>query len=118
MQIEQQVNFADQRLDLAGALQLDAVALAVQCVGAPDAVHVLVDEAGRGRLVRVEARIGGDIAEDQGQLAARGAEFLAQQQVERSEEHTSELQSLMRISYAVFCLQTKNKKLYRLGTNK
>src|SRR3546814_5824989 len=29
---------------------------------------------------------------------------------ERSEEHTSELQSLMRISYAVFCLKTKNKK--------
>src|SRR3546814_10217010 len=26
----------------------------------------------------------------------------------RSEEHTSELQSLMRISYAVFCLQTNN----------
>src|SRR3546814_4104619 len=26
----------------------------------------------------------------------------------RSEEHTSELQSLMRISYAVFCLQKKN----------
>src|SRR3546814_5329824 len=29
---------------------------------------------------------------------------------ERSEEHTSELQSLMRISYAVFCLKKKNKK--------
>src|SRR3546814_18491393 len=28
----------------------------------------------------------------------------------RSEEHTSELQSLMRISYAVFCLNKKNKK--------
>src|SRR3546814_10061091 len=28
----------------------------------------------------------------------------------RSEEHTSELQSLMRISYAVFCLTKKNKK--------
>src|SRR3546814_4366094 len=27
---------------------------------------------------------------------------------ERSEEHTSELQSLMRISYAVFCLEKKN----------
>src|SRR3546814_4918927 len=27
----------------------------------------------------------------------------------RSEEHTSELQSLMRISYAVFCLKQKNK---------
>src|SRR3546814_8140850 len=29
--------------------------------------------------------------------------------VMRSEEHTSELQSLMRISYAVFCLKKKNK---------
>src|SRR3546814_7974165 len=29
---------------------------------------------------------------------------------ERSEEHTSELQSLMRISYAVFCLKKKTKK--------
>src|SRR3546814_9267488 len=30
----------------------------------------------------------------------------------RSEEHTSELQSLMRISYAVFCLKTKIQKSY------
>src|SRR3546814_9965602 len=30
----------------------------------------------------------------------------------RSEEHTSELQSLMRISYAVFCLKKKNKQAY------
>src|SRR3546814_6299816 len=30
----------------------------------------------------------------------------------RSEEHTSELQSLMRISYAVFCLQKKNVRPY------
>src|SRR3546814_1719894 len=34
----------------------------------------------------------------------------------RSEEHTSELQSLMRISYAVFCLQ-KNTKHMSLSTN-
>src|SRR3546814_3091324 len=31
----------------------------------------------------------------------------------RSEEHTSELQSLMRISYAVFCLKKKNEKAQR-----
>src|SRR3546814_10033574 len=31
----------------------------------------------------------------------------------RSEEHTSELQSLMRISYAVFCLKKKNRKHYK-----
>src|SRR3546814_10464515 len=49
---------------------------------------------------------------------ALGARFLAQTSggegagedefAGRSEEHTSELQSLMRISYAVFCLQKKN----------
>src|SRR3546814_2347308 len=35
--------------------------------------------------------------------------FLALDRHGRSEEHTSELQSLMRISYAVFCLKKKNK---------
>src|SRR3546814_9125419 len=40
---------------------------------------------------------------------ARHAEFVAGlNQPLRSEEHTSELQSLMRISYAVFCLKKKN----------
>src|SRR3546814_7897124 len=33
---------------------------------------------------------------------------------ERSEEHTSELQSLMRISYAVFCLKKKKKMIYNI----
>src|SRR3546814_8495132 len=35
----------------------------------------------------------------------------------RSEEHTSELQSLMRISYAVFCLKKKNNTKRRLQYN-
>src|SRR3546814_3203147 len=34
----------------------------------------------------------------------------------RSEEHTSELQSLMRISYAVFCLKKKKIKKYMIST--
>src|SRR3546814_4047436 len=39
--------------------------------------------------------------------------------IERSEEHTSELQSLMRISYAVFCLTKKNYHIYkRIQQNK
>src|SRR3546814_9690558 len=45
----------------------------------------------------------GDLA--QGDL---GRSVLSKQPVMRSEAHTSELQSLMRISYAVFCLKTKN----------
>src|SRR3546814_1614302 len=50
-----------------------------------------------GRLVD---QVVGDIAAE---------DFLGRQQ-QRSEEHTSELQSLMRISYAVFCLQQKKNK--------
>src|SRR3546814_4210088 len=44
------------------------------------------------------------------QILGRGDQLLerAGEAAERSEEHTSELQSLMRISYAVFCLKKKN----------
>src|SRR3546814_4719739 len=41
-----------------------------------------------------------------------------QDQTRRSEEHTSELQSLMRISYAVFCLKKKNKETKHRTTHK
>src|SRR3546814_5516649 len=44
-------------------------------------------------------------SQDQGYGRRRGLSH-------RSEEHTSELQSLMRISYAVFCLKKKKKKQY------
>src|SRR3546814_3192261 len=39
---------------------------------------------------------------------------LVAQAAQRSEEHTSELQSLMRISYAVFCLKKKKPKIHTL----
>src|SRR3546814_13408074 len=42
--------------------------------------------------------------------AAVGSGDLRTATFERSEEHTSELQSLMRISYAVFCLKKKNNR--------
>src|SRR3546814_3751892 len=42
---------------------------------------------------------------------ARGMDHL-----QRSEEHTSELQSLMRISYAVFCLKKKKKHKNAINT--
>src|SRR3546814_4756747 len=56
-----------------------------------------VQQAGRG----CRGARGG--AAEQHQDAGMGAD------PPRSEEHTSELQSLMRISYAVFCLKTKKK---------
>src|SRR3546814_7573772 len=65
-----------------------------------DRVGERVDDVAVGRR-RVE------IGQVLGDGLARDGEAVA---VERSEEHTSELQSLMRISYAVFCLKKKNKK--------
>src|SRR3546814_4680984 len=46
--------------------------------------------------------------------AQAGGEFLTQ----RSEEHTSELQSLMRISYAVFCLKKKKRNIVTRNKHK
>src|SRR3546814_1798522 len=51
-------------------------------------------------------------------LRQRGAEAADQTVADadvrgRSEEHTSELQSLMRISYAVFCLKKKRQKTHK-----
>src|SRR3546814_9472539 len=70
----------------------------------------LLDE--RDRLLdRISAQAGVDISlDDRGaatlRVAATGDMLVGNGEV-RSEEHTSELQSLMRISYAVFCLKKK-----------
>src|SRR3546814_4821945 len=60
----------------------------------PDRLHIQGDGFAGDRLVL------GDPHEDGRGIGRHG----------RSEEHTSELQSLMRNSYAVFCLKKKNKK--------
>src|SRR3546814_3809749 len=76
-----------------------------------------VREGGSGRgiglvalLARRQRRVGvdlePDVLGDVGDVVADAFEVLGDEQ-QRSEEHTSELQSLMRISYAVFCLKTK-----------
>src|SRR3546814_3871781 len=57
----------------------------------------------RFRAVQADSgAIGGDASQEFHVLADSGEDA-------RSEEHTSELQSLMRISYAVFCLKKKKK---------
>src|SRR3546814_5327459 len=66
---------------------------------------VLVDGVATGGVNRLPKA--GEIRSN---LAVGGkGEATAHTPRERSEEHTSELQSLMRISYAVFCLKKKNK---------
>src|SRR3546814_4251193 len=51
------------------------------------------------------------LAADQLLAEAGGMRMMIFELDDRSEEHTSELQSLMRNSYAVFCLKQKNRKL-------
>src|SRR3546814_7813357 len=63
-------------------------------------VDVLDDQRKVGNRDAVVADMGGDNIRGQRNQCL----------VHRSEEHTSELQSLMRISYAVFCLKKKKKR--------
>src|SRR3546814_3768573 len=59
----------------------------------------------RSEVATAEQLIGHHVAEQRGVL---GRHRVADDDGLRSEEHTSELQSLMRISYAVFCSKKKN----------
>src|SRR3546814_1516489 len=74
----------------------------------------LVSTEGAARPVSYDYGIAGDGASDRLSVNAKGTTHIDQKS--RSEEHTSELQSLMRISYAVFCL--KKKKQHKKKRNK
>src|SRR3546814_2921515 len=66
---------------------------------APCALDLEIGQAARGRAARLVGARAGAVACD-----------AAVALPPRSEEHTSELQSLMRISYAVFCLKKQTKQ--------
>src|SRR3546814_7853832 len=72
---------------------------------APDRQRGFVDAMTKIAKERNPVILPGDFSEESGEKAAR---LFVEGQL-RSEEHTSELQSLMRISYAVFCLKKKKK---------
>src|SRR3546814_8575132 len=74
--------------------------------------------AGRYRRAsRRRAADRGEVAETAGRGRVDRAAPVSRRVPDRSEEHTSELQSLMRISYAVFCLQQKKPYItYTLTT--
>src|SRR3546814_4401509 len=68
------------------------------------------------QLAPLAFRQGHQVAAPEQDLAARDAARRVDQP--RSEEHTSELQSLMRISYAVFCLKKKKTNKTQTITNR
>src|SRR3546814_10015460 len=95
------------------AAQLDLVAMVVGqraiAVSVDEGIVEVLGAAGIAEIgVRVDRALGVALAPRQ---RVRGVErpLVIPSTVDlRSEEHTSELQSLMRISYAVFCLKKKN----------
>src|SRR3546814_9416346 len=74
--------------------------------------HIVIAIVDGGFVCRQLCRRRGDLL-----LEARNAQQIYEptpvEGVERSEEHTSELQSLMRISYAVFCLKKNTRHTQR-----
>src|SRR3546814_5838891 len=78
-----------------------------------------VAAAGRpGRRGRIPGRAAEARTAARGVRSGRASAGTAHAARPRSEEHTSELQSLMRISYAVFCLKKKNTSTKHKITNK
>src|SRR3546814_7682052 len=121
------VNFRDNalielrgRVAALGEANADLVAFARGHSGAVAQIHAAalsaLDAEGLDHLIHIITQdwpdsLGLDaevIALSAGERAVRAGTSGVQMVAPRSEEHTSELQSLMRISYAVFCLKKNN----------
>src|SRR3546814_4928669 len=88
--------------------QVSALADTVEKIGS--VVELINSIAEQTNLLALNATIEAARAGDAGKGFAVVAGEVKALATQRSEEHTSELQSLMRISYAVFCLKKKKKK--------
>src|SRR3546814_3549520 len=96
----------DGRRNVVGTNRPEVTRAIEEATAAAPIVDVTLDDAGGGRARLTAGTAPAEAAtvwlitfdDDHDTTIARG---------ERSEEHTSELQSLMRISYAVFCLKKK-----------
>src|SRR3546814_2338970 len=86
------------------ALEFEHYKFIVADIQRRGAVEIMAIGAARSEIAQVE----GELARDGHEMVDMIERGLNQLGI-RSEEHTSELQSLMRISYAVFCLKQKKK---------
>src|SRR3546814_7373524 len=97
-----------------GEVRLRVLALVV-AVAAVTSVGFLADRVGRALQRDASQMLGADLVLDADEpISAAFIDAARQRGLDvRSEEHTSELQSLMRISYAVFCLKKKTHNTHR-----
>src|SRR3546814_1389936 len=78
----------------------------VRIVGVP-----VIDRDPVEPRLEIPCHVGHEVAGETPEVADLPGIFRTDDEAERSEEHTSELQSLMRISYAVFCLKKKKNSI-------
>src|SRR3546814_7829643 len=95
-----------------GTLEVDTEALDAALKANPAAVTAMINPAVEDAA---NPGLAGAMKSVQDKLQDEDSGALVRAQERRSEEHTSELQSLMRISYAVFCLKKKNSKRRRMN---
>src|SRR3546814_2266019 len=100
----------DEAFHVAGQMQLDFTARFPRIDRATDGMQVGVGQHAPAVVTQADARIVEIGAWHVDVHVHAGAVFGTGVTHDRSEEHTSELQSLMRISYAVFCLKKKQNK--------
>src|SRR3546814_1408044 len=96
--------------DLVGALRGQRLAIVAEAVRGEPRFGLHRGRVGHARPPGSALAIAGDRGIDDPGIAGRDRFIVEAERGERtgrSEEHTSELQSLMRISYAVFCLKKK-----------
>src|SRR3546814_6058034 len=108
------MRISDWSSDVCSSDLLDAAVVGARRQQFADALDQLAEHEGNGLDVKLAGLDLGKVEDviDHRQQGASGiADHLrhaALFAIQRSEEHTSELQSLMRISYAVFCLKNKS----------
>src|SRR3546814_5376128 len=91
-----------------GQVAEDRVGACQDVADAADGAGVLDPHVQVAERDQVDAHAFAQLGDDAEGLHRPAARAVFAMQGFRSEEHTSELQSLMRISYAVFCLKKKN----------
>src|SRR3546814_9657307 len=102
-EVETSAEIANRAASQAGHAVETTASLSHHAKAIESILGLIRDIAGQTNLLALNATIEAARAGD----AGRGFAVVAQEV--RSEEHTSELQSLMRISYSVFCLQKQTK---------
>src|SRR3546814_8071076 len=99
-------------------LSIHGMAKVSRSGGVDREIRVILDPARMQSYGLTASQVNQELRQTNVNAAGGRTEIAGSEQAVRSEEHTSELQSLMRTSYAVFCLKKKTPKTQKLQSTK